>query len=165
MGMKLELSGWNEAQGRMKLVRDTIRDEATVEAARQGGRVIRDEMRVRAPILADIPSPRSTARAPGTLKRAIRQLTRNVKNGVAEAIIGPSGKWSFLASWVEYGHRLVKRVDGGKVKLRVAGGGQGEQIGTVQPHPFLRPAYEASVDSALNRMGEVYRETIRKVTA
>jgi len=48
-----------------------------------------------------------------------------------------------VARWVEYGHRMIR---GGRSRLLPNGKtrGPGKQIGFVDAHPFIRPAYEAT---------------------
>src|SRR5258707_312105 len=50
------------------------------------------------------------------------------------------GRKSMVALWVEYGHRLLSH--------------KGKPIGHVQPHPFMRAAFQAAADRAI----EVFTE-------
>lgn len=47
------------------------------------------------------------------------------------------GKQGHVANWVEYGHRMVGHAPNKK------------ETGAVLPHPFMRPAFDASADEAL----------------
>lgn len=161
MAARLQLSGWEETRRRLSLVRTTVGEQTAAKAVREGGRIVLEEMATRAPVL-DHKTARSTAQEPGTLKGAIRMVVHGAKEGVAaEALVGPSKKYVFLARWVEYGHRLVK---GGYSKITARGRrGPGRDVGVVPAYPFLRPAWEATRGRALEKMAEVYREAIRRV--
>jgi bacteriophage HK97-gp10 putative tail-component len=54
------------------------------------------------------------------------------------------GKKDMVALWVEYGHRMLSH--------------SGKPIGTVPAHPFIRPAFEAAADRAI----EVFTETVQE---
>lgn len=56
-------------------------------------------------------------------------------------------KKAMVALWVEYGHRLVR---GGRLASKKNKSGKGTVIGQVPPHPFLRPAFEAAADAAID---------------
>ena len=55
-----------------------------------------------------------------------------------EAATGFSGKQGSVARWVEYGHREVGHKPAKK------------EEGTVQPHPFMRPAAEMAAEPAVD---------------
>lgn len=158
MPADLQFGGVEEMRGKLKYLRGVFRDDVIRKASRAGAKVIQEEMITRAPLL-DHKSPRSTAQDPGTLKKSIRTLVRKPQDGVGEAIIGPL-RDSFLARWVEYGHRLVK---GGYSRMHKSGRGYrgpGRQVGFVPAHPFLRPAFEASRRRALEKVAEVAAEKL-----
>lgn len=54
------------------------------------------------------------------------------------------GRLSRRALWVEYGHRMVSH--------------KGKQIGEVKPHPFMRAAFAAAADKAIEAFTEAIRE-------
>ena len=70
------------------------------------------------------------------------RMTRD-DDGTLIAVVGPAKLTRWVARLVEYGHRLVR---GGRSRVLKNGKtkGPGKEIGTVQAHPFIRPAYEAS---------------------
>ena len=77
------------------------------------------------------------------------------------AVVGFGKLTRAVAGWVELGHRLVrggysKVLKNGKVR------GPGRQVGTVAAHPFVRPAYEASVDAANQAFAETFAAEIKK---
>jgi HK97 gp10 family phage protein len=162
MSASVKTTGFTEAQGKMRLLREAVRDQGVRDGVRAGGIVIRDAMRLQAPIL-DHRTAKSTALEPGAIKRDIRSRLRQTDRlGYAQAIIGPR-LTAHVASWVEYGHQLIKRIKAVGARLHVAGGGQGRVIGTVDPQPFLRPAYEASIEKAKQAFAEVIEKEIKEV--
>ncbi len=62
------------------------------------------------------------------------QITLDTQNRGGRARIGFGNK-SFVALWIEYGHRMVTH--------------KGRVVGSVQSHPFIRQSFEAAADRAL----------------
>jgi Bacteriophage HK97-gp10, putative tail-component len=156
MPMKLETRGLDEIQGVLKLMREASISQAAKDACRRGARVMAAEQKLRAPLL-DAKTAESTALDPGTLRDSIRVYVRRMGDGVIRAWIGPNmrGKKTNVAHLVEYGHRLVK---GGKSRVGITGAaGPGHEIGDVPAHPFLRPAFEASWQAALDAVADEFR--------
>ncbi len=58
------------------------------------------------------------------------------------------GKSSFVALWVEYGHRMVTH--------------KGRQVGTVAANPFIRQAFAAAADRALEVVIETVQEYMKE---
>jgi len=99
---------------------------------------------------------------PGALKADVQLVTKRLDDGRL-AVIVQFGKLTYwIAGFVEYGHRLIRRAAGGKFKLKVRGGGTGQQIGTVEPHPFIRPAFEGSKVAAIQAFAERFKAELRK---
>jgi HK97 gp10 family phage protein len=78
------------------------------------------------------------------------------------AIVGPGKYTRRVADWVEYGHRIVtggylRQLPNGKTR------GHGTETGTVEPHPFIRPAFEASQDEVSTAICNTLAEEIEKV--
>jgi HK97 gp10 family phage protein len=99
---------------------------------------------------------------PGAMKADVQLVTKRLDDGQLAAIVQFGKLTYFIASWVEYGHRLLRRAISGKAKLKVRGGGRGEEIGTVDPHPFIRPAFEGSKASAIQAFVERFKAELRK---
>jgi HK97 gp10 family phage protein len=161
MPINAQVTGFKEMQDRIARLREVVRDQGAREAARAGATVIRDEMRVAAPVLA-IKTTHSSALDPGSLKRAIRMYIRRISRFAATAVIGPAQRVAHVAIWVEYGHRMIK---GGYSKIDPDGKvrGPGHEVGEVAPHPFLRPAYETAIAEAIRAANETMREFFREV--
>jgi HK97 gp10 family phage protein len=144
--MRCEVAGVSEITAKFEALREATRGDMVSMAVRKASGVIAKEMRTLAPIL-DQRTAKSTAQDPGALKRSIRVSVGKPQDGVVEAWIGPNSKVAHVAYWVEMGHRLVK---GGYSHVTPKGfRGPGREIGDVPQHPFLRPAFEVSVQPAL----------------
>ena len=52
--------------------------------------------------------------------------------------------------WVEYGHAMVGHRPGKK------------DLGTIPPHPFMRPGFDASADAAVDAFAESLAATLRQ---
>jgi HK97 gp10 family phage protein len=160
--MEIVVDGVDSLKRRMASLQRQLAGPSMAVAVRAGGEVIRDAMISAAPIL-DERTAHSTALAPGALKADIkvRMSKREAeKQGEPVAVIGPGKKTARVARWVEYGHRLVK---GGQLKILANGRtkGRGKLVGEVVEHPFLRPAFEASVGEAQ----AVVKETMKREIA
>lgn len=159
MPLELQINGLAQMEARAQMIYEQMRGDATRKAVREGGKIVRAEMRAAAPIL-DHKTAHSTAQEPGALKGDIRMAVHGPTDGISESLVGPGSKTSHVAYWVEYGHRLVK---GGYSKLLKSGRvrGPGHAIGNVPAHPFLRPAFETTKQQALDKMAEVFTAVMR----
>jgi hypothetical protein len=85
-------------------------------------------------------------------------LDSQFRGGVVEIGFGGLGH---IANWVEYGHRIMgRKPQGGKRKKGVRR--EGEYLGDVPAHPFMRPAAMASADRAIEAFGEVIAATLKE---
>lgn len=109
---------------------DEIKLQLANEAALAGAQVVFEGMELLAPSQAHVASEHSTALPPFAVRRdlAVRPLDNN-----AGWLVGPGPRTAYVVRWLEFGHRLVR----GK-----------RQVGTVEPHPFIRPAFDTSKDRA-----------------
>lgn len=153
--------GMTEVQGKLRLLREAVRDQIARDAVRAGADVILLRMVELAPVL-DARTAQSTAAEPGTLKSGLRRSTPIMERlGYISCLVGASRRVAYLARWIEYGHRLVK---GGWSKISVRGRrGPGREIGVVPAYPFLRPAREATEQEALARFAETARNEMKEV--
>jgi len=151
-----QMTGAEQVAARMRSVGRYIREHAEEVAVREGGKVFQLAMVERTPELTG-KTPGSDSLAPGAMRADIKVRVVKDELGTAAAYIGPTKKTARVARWVEFGHRLVKggylKFTGSGMKMR----GKGKQFGEVPAHPFLRPAYEASEQSAM----EAVRESLR----
>lgn len=94
----------------------------------------------------------------GAMKNDVRMRVTQ-QDGQLMAVVEFGPLTFYVARWVEYGHRLVK---GGtssmkRGKLR----GSGKQIGNVEAHPFIRPAFEASKKASFDAFVEQLRKELQ----
>lgn len=131
-----------------------VQDVVVRRALLEGGQVLLDAEIERAVLLRDSPerSPETTALPLGAIADGIRMYAREYE-GQQQVVIGPSGDTAHVAAFVELGHTLVRGTKSGA-----------EVIGEVGPHPFLRPAYEASIEGVFETVRDSMREGIQEVT-
>lgn len=162
MPINASVTGVTEMQERIRALRAGIREQGVRDGVRAGAAVIRDAMIAAAPVL-DEKTANSTSLDPGAMKEDIRSRLRATdKQGFASSIIGPGAKTAHVAFWVEFGHRLVR---GGHSKVLASGKtqGPGREVGFVPAHPFLRPAFEGSIDDALAAFAAKVRQFFMEV--
>ena len=78
----------------------------------------------------------------GDLKRGNKKHIRKSRENFVEAEVANTAPHAHL---VEFGHRNVK---GGRL------GKGGRQVGTIPPHPFMRPAFDATQAKVCREVGE-----------
>jgi len=110
-------------------------------ALRAGAVIVQSAISEAAPVNEWPLSPNSSAQAPGALKNDIGiRIAGSAEDYIA--IVGPLAHTEQLARWVEYGHRIVR---GGYSRIAKDGRtlrGPGKEVGRVDAHPFIRPAFE-----------------------
>lgn len=169
--MRMQVTGMKELRDAIKALPHALAEHALKKADRAGAQVIADAMQDACPI-QEIKAPGSDSLAPGQLKEDIRVIlveqdvsTRQDNIFVAE--VGPK-RYAYVARWVEYGHA---NVHGGysKRKYDVAGNFTGERRGPgkiaegyTPPHPFLRPAFEASRQAAQEKIVVTLRAGVKR---
>jgi HK97 gp10 family phage protein len=79
---------------------------------------------------------------------AFIELDSQFRGGTVDVGFGDLGH---IALWVEYGHRMVGHGRRGKGKV----------LGNVKPHPFMRPAFEAAGDRAIEAFATSLEATLR----
>jgi HK97 gp10 family phage protein len=158
--MRLQVTGLDEMQGKVKLVQQAMREDVVRQAARAGAGVILGAMQARAPERVDMPTAESTSLPPGAIKASLRISIAKMRAGLVTAKIGPTKKIKGLVAAVEYGHRLIKGGWSRVTAKRVAG--PGKVIGHVPAHPFLRPAFDESASDAIAASAAVVRERLGK---
>jgi HK97 gp10 family phage protein len=131
------------AQAAMNIVADEVERLCPVKPEDTGGILDKGVMRERISIFIELDS-RS------------RGVTAHVGFGTADGV-------DHVANWVEYGHRIVIPGSGhyydNRGRLR-----KGTFNHTyVPPHPFLRPAFEASRDAAVEAFVESLNKTVAKL--
>jgi HK97 gp10 family phage protein len=138
-GISIEVTGLKELQLKLDALTTKQANLCIRKALRAGGLIEKAAVEERAPV-KDEPGGYLPA---GALKADIIVHTTKDEQGAISAIVGPGKLTAHVARWVEYGHRMIR---GGRSRLLPNGKtrGPGKQIGFVDAHPFIRPAYEAT---------------------
>ena len=132
-------------------------------ALRAGSQVVERAMYLGAPFLS-VKTAQSTSLEPGALRNGIR-IYMYEDEGEPVALVGPSAKVEHVARWVEYGHRSVH---GGYSKVlangKTRGPGKAGDV-DVAAHPWIRPAFESSLNAAVEAERASLAETIQKAVS
>lgn len=159
MEIVAKVQGLSELNAALKALPRDVSEKLLNGAVSAGARVIRDETAQRAPIAVEAHfRARGRKTPPGVLKRAIYQVNVKelatfyqrvyrvgVRRGKAQQ---KSDRDAFYWWWVENGHKIVPRTPKGIFR----GTQQSRRNAAstrVSAHPFLRPAFEAKKQAAL----------------
>jgi hypothetical protein len=144
----ITVSGLDES---IKMLSDAPRDVVArgfLRAFEAAGDVIIGELWPRVPI--DLKAAMNAAHggkgALVTQLDSFIELDSQFRGGTMEIGFGPLGH---IALWNEYGHRMV----GHKPKKK--------EIGEVPAHPFMRPAFDASAEAAIDAFANALTEYLR----
>ncbi|WP_182276515.1 HK97-gp10 family putative phage morphogenesis protein [Granulicella sp. 5B5] len=139
-------------QKRLEKLRQTMVEDAAKKAVLAGAKVIAVAMAEAAPVL-DKRTANSKALEPGSVKADIRaRMDRDPDNEMTTAIAGPTRRTGYVCRFLEFGHRWLWK--------KRYGGRSGPDV---EPHPFLRAAYESSINEAISARDNVLREELRNV--
>lgn len=145
-GELITVTGLAEVQEMLATAPKEIVARGYLRALQAGADVIADEVEVRTPIKAEDTGGMLDK---GVLRESLMiqvTLDSQFRGGVAEVGFGKNG---VVANWVEYGHRMVGHAPGKKEK------------GVVPPHPFMRPAADASADRAIEAFANSIAQTVK----
>jgi HK97 gp10 family phage protein len=100
----------------------------------------------------------------GALRTDIGTKMSRDDEGNLIAIVGPGKYTRRIADFVEFGHRIVtggylRQLENGKTR------GPGTENGTVEPHSFIRPAFEASQEEVSAAICNTLVEEIEKTAS
>lgn len=141
MSGSVTLKGWDELDAALRKLPNKVAGKALTNAANEGGRVLRDDMRSRVPVKS------------GNLRRRIRVVRRQtgVEKGV-KVSIGVKGAFAWLANILEFGAapHTIEPTERKKALLLSVGVvvDKVEHPG-IPPHPFILPAFDTKKDEAL----------------
>lgn len=152
-----------------------------------GGSVIRDEAKARAPVYdgsTGLPFGRNATDppTPGALREAIYLAFRDAQSDPGRGLAVYSVSWNAAKAphghLLEFGHWRYNRIGGGYPQKSLGksarrGRGSGSHTGPgalpepvwVSAQPFLRPAYDAAVQSAVRAMMDRGRERTAELIA
>ena len=99
-------------------------------------------------VLGNAVSARTPVRT-GELKAAlVKHVHVDTRKGTVEADVGFSGKHAMIADAVEYGHNIVTH----RPELKT--------VGFASAHPFMRPAFDASKEQAVEAFAASIAESM-----
>ena len=163
-GYSIDIVGLKELDATLSNLKEATAKRLVWGALEAGADVFQEAVAQAAPERPDLPS--GTALPVGALKQDIEIHRGKDDQGAPAVIIGPGKYTAHVARWVEYGHRLVR---GGYSKVLKNGKtrGPGKEVSQVPAHPFIRPAYEAVRDTAvdvtvLTLADSITKEAIKK---
>ena len=141
-GYSIDIAGLSEVKAKLEALGTSQAKSIVRKALRVGAAIAQEAVEVHIPERPDLPS--GTALPPGALKSDIVVKLKESDQGNQAAIITPGDLTIHVAEWVETGHRLVR---GGYSRETKPGSGKyrgpGSEVGTVEPHAYIREAFEA----------------------
>jgi len=152
-GFTYHIRGLRELDAKMAELGGAASKRIARKGLRAAGAVFLGAITDAAPERPELPS--GTALPIGALAADIGMRLGRDEAGLPAAIVSPGKATRHVANWVEYGHRLVR---GGR--NRKGRGGPGRVVGNVPAHPFIRPAFEASADAAVDTFVTTVQEQI-----
>jgi len=156
--MGVEVRGIEEVEKYFNDLDVKVQQKVLTEAVRAEARIFQAAIQEAAPVKIEpggiLPD--------GALQADVIYRIGTDSSGRPAAVVGFGKLTRRVAGWVEYGHRLIRRHSKGLIRLKVKGGGSGLQVGTVQAHPFIRPAFEASVEAGNEAFAETFAEELKK---
>lgn len=161
-GVNIEIKGLAELKAKLEDLGTKTAERCIRTALRAGAEIEREAVASRAPERPDLPS--GTALPPGALANDIVVKVKRSDQGNISAIVTPDKLTAHAANWVEYGHRLV---EGGRSRVNAKTGktsGPGKEVGNVAPHPFIRPAFEATRDEVTQTICTTLASEIEKAS-
>ena len=144
----LNIQGLDELLKELEGLERKIFDKVMAKSVRAGAKVIQKAAKELAPVRSNEWEGASYPNPPGTLKKgiAIAKATRQPPT-IVRYQVGFSKK-AWYGHLVERGHKLVRK---------------GNVIGHVPAHPFLRPAFDANVEKAIQEMEKVLKAELNKL--
>lgn len=170
--VSMQVTGLRELNSALKTLPANISKNVLRGAVYAGSKVIRDAVAAQAPVYSGN-DPRV---AVGVLKNAVYAKHMQDESGSLQQVFFVSirrgrkeqakGRDAFYWTWVEFGHHIVPRVPkgGGSLYARrqavVSGTSFVSGSSYVLPHPFFRPAFEASKDASATAIREYMAKRI-----
>lgn len=152
--ISVKVGGLRELGQKMQQLGKKTANRIAVKAMRQGGAIIRDTARTKAPVLQEnVPHRRK-----GTLKKSIATRTK-IKQGRTETIV-----WVKGASQKQISRFKGKSGKGGAYNPNDPYYWRYVEFGTskMAARPFMRPAFEQSKQQAANAITETLKAEIHK---
>ena len=152
----IEVTGVDETLAYLDRMSQVVQTTALVVGLNRAGNVIADEVERVTPVRKSNPTDGSNSLDRAILRESVMlTVTIDSRSRGGEAVVS-HGKYSYVAGWLEWGHRLLSH---GSKSIR-------KVIGHVQPWPFMRPAAERVKERAIAAFTEgMTEEMIRNNVA
>lgn len=135
--IEVKIQGLEGIEEKLRSAGTKLAAKALRRALRVGGNVLRDEIRARTPVET------------GILRKNVKlRVSVSAKREESIAKVG-FGRQTVVARAVELGHRQLTHKKQGK-----------KQVGQVPAHPFIRPAFEAAKQKAIDAFAQTIREAL-----
>ena len=155
------IAGLKELQDALQKLPENIAKNVLRGAVNAGAAIIRDEAKLKAPILHDAIPEKS-----GPTQQTYFVTVRKGKKLQGQGKKGNKSQDAYYASWVEFGHWI-------NTTGRAIGGGRGKDAKRaaavaaghnkyVAAHPYMRPAYEAKKFDAVEAIKAYLQKRIPK---
>lgn len=146
----LQIRGFDELDRKLKTLDKKVQKKVSRAAVKESMQIVLHAARSAAPVLT------------GLLVSTLRVVTKSSsRRGTVSAVVrtrdGDYKGDTFYASFVEFGHRMGKRV--GKATKAVLG----DTRAAVEPQPFLRPALDENGDRVISKLGSTLGAGIEAV--
>lgn len=151
--MDLRITGLEQVQQALKELPAKIVVKSYAKALDRAAGVVAAELEARAEALPE--SGSETRLSEHVIVKV--EVDTNKKGGTAAVGFDHSQDertekpMDVIAGWVEFGHRMVTHKPGKK------------EVGHVPAHPFVRPAYEAVQDKAVEVFGETLMDGLSEI--
>jgi Bacteriophage HK97-gp10, putative tail-component len=150
-GFTTQITGLKELDEKLGEMKTATAKRIVRRGLLEGARVFQTAVKARAPERVFLPS--GTALPPGVLRQDVEIHFGTNDQNLPAAIVEPGRYTRHVARWVEYGHRQIKGGYNRVIKVGPKAGKQrgiGHEVGAPVPeHPYIRPAYEAARELAV----------------
>lgn len=153
--IKATIEGADVLAQRLRILPEEVSGPGLIGSANKGAEVIRSGIERRAP--RGKGARKLKGRSIGHMADHIVAVITQLRKSRLEISIGPD-KDHFYSHMVERGHRLVRvtnRYRKGKRTYRVI-----KELGTVPPHPFIRPGFDETQEEAQRVFAEELRRRL-----
>ena len=159
-GLSFEVIGLRELTAKLDKLSLEVRRKISRRALRAFTKPALAAERALCPVNTD-GTPGGNSLKPGELRADLRARVRvDGNNDRVIAIVGPSRKTMHVARWVERGHNQVS--GGRKVVSKKSGGSPGKVIGHVPAHPFIRPAFDESLQQCMANLKVALEKGVKR---
>lgn len=157
MAEMMRMEGREELFANLDVFAQNVQDSAMKQGVMAGAEVFKAAVQQRAPVKLKAYGGGKIPR--GALKADLKTRAKRGEKGWMGIVEFGALTW-YIARFVEWGHYLVRggylSVKRGKLR------GKGKRVGRVDPHPFIRPAFDESTRAAMAAFVEAFRSRLKK---